>query len=260
MWSECKTEKTSGGNRSFLLTLCVSVALHLFMVWMTTNTKVTPELAAANQPKISIQLLAVEPGLTKSSIVSTQRQGSLSDTKSDKKISVKSASVKKDLLKKTKPKKLRKRMARMSKRKVISQKNKARRNKETNRPVHSKPSRMRQFNKQQNNSSTEAQVSKNSARSGDRPPSYRLGSAQNPQPRYPYLARERGWEGRVVLRVQVNKLGFAEKVSVQKASGHPILDRAAKSAIKKWRFRPSLKSGQKVAASIPVPIRFELTL
>jgi len=249
---ELKTEETRYGNLSFLLTLCLSAVLHLFLIWVTTSTKVTHDLAAANKPEISILLLAAEPGHLKSSIVSTQRRGSLSDAKTNKKLSVKPASVKK-----TAPKSLI-HMTPSSNRKLISKKNKIRKHRAIVKPVHSRLSSTKQLNKQQNYSSTKTHRSKNSVRSGDRPPSYQLGSAQNPQPRYPYLARERGWEGRVVLRVQVNKQGYAEKVSVQKASGHPILDRAAKSAIKKWRFRPSLKSGQKVAATIPVPIRFML--
>ena len=99
----------------------------------------------------------------------------------------------------------------------------------------------------------------NTARNqGDRPPMYRLGSANNPRPVYPYLARKRGWQGRVVLKVYVNSAGQVSQVVVQQPSGYPLLDRVAATTIKKWIFAPSLKSGRQVAASLPVPVQFKL--
>lgn len=62
---------------------------------------------------------------------------------------------------------------------------------------------------------------------GATPPRYGFGSAANPIPRYPQLARERGWEGVVVLAVQVGAGGEALSVGIAKSSGHGLLDASA---------------------------------
>lgn len=87
---------------------------------------------------------------------------------------------------------------------------------------------------------------------------YVMGSASNPKPRYPKLARKRGWQGRVVLRVRVSEDGRPVDVQVMQSSGHGILDRAAMKTLKKWTFQPASKGGVRVASSLNVPIRFDL--
>ena len=77
----------------------------------------------------------------------------------------------------------------------------------------------------------------------------------NPPPRYPPLARERGYEGRVLLRLTVNPAGQVETVSVAHSSGHEMLDEEARRTVARWRFRPPAAERLAVAQ---VPIVFRL--
>ena len=82
---------------------------------------------------------------------------------------------------------------------------------------------------------------------------------QAPPPRYPSLARRRGWQGEVLLRVQVGTDGRALSVEVEKGSGHALLDRAARDhVLKTWRFEPAQVDGRLVSAWGRVPILFAL--
>ncbi len=58
------------------------------------------------------------------------------------------------------------------------------------------------------------------------------------RPPYPKRAREMGWEGTVVLRVEVKVDGTVGAVSVHRTSGYLTLDEAALIAVKRWRFAP----------------------
>lgn len=93
------------------------------------------------------------------------------------------------------------------------------------------------------------------------PPSVPQGGARgggNAIPEYPAQARRRGWEGRVLLVVRVRADGVAESVRVAQSSGHDILDRAARDAVRRWRFEPARRAGISVAASLEVPVTFRL--
>lgn len=91
------------------------------------------------------------------------------------------------------------------------------------------------------------------------PPRYGLGSAANPLPRYPEVARERGWEGVVVLTVAVSVSGTPDSVAVTRSSGHSALDQAALDAVRRWRFEPARRIGIAIAGTVSVPIRFRLS-
>ncbi len=81
----------------------------------------------------------------------------------------------------------------------------------------------------------------------------------NPRPRYPWISRRRGEQGRVVLEVAVTADGRAKEVRVKRSSGSARLDRAALAAVRAWRFKPALRGGRAVAGRIDVPIVFRLT-
>lgn len=89
----------------------------------------------------------------------------------------------------------------------------------------------------------------------------RFGGAElsNPPPRYPYLARRRGQEGRVLLRVRVSSAGDAAAVSIRRSSGYRLLDDAAVEAVREWRFVPASRGESPVAGTVDVPITFKLT-
>jgi TonB family protein len=79
------------------------------------------------------------------------------------------------------------------------------------------------------------------------------------RPPYPRRAREMGWEGTVVLRLQVHADGTVGEVSVQQSAGHDLLDQAAMNAAKGWSFAPQMDGAFAVPAVVDVPVRFDLT-
>jgi len=90
------------------------------------------------------------------------------------------------------------------------------------------------------------------------PPRPVAGMETNRAPVYPESARRRGEQGRVLLRVDVSADGLPLDVAVAGTSGHPMLDSAALSAVRQWRFVPGTQAGRAVAAVAEVPIRFHL--
>lgn len=80
----------------------------------------------------------------------------------------------------------------------------------------------------------------------------------NPKPRYPMLARRKGYEGTILLRVLVLKSGGVGKVELEKSSGYEILDESALKAVKGWVFLPGKKNGQPIPSWVTVPIKFQL--
>jgi len=80
----------------------------------------------------------------------------------------------------------------------------------------------------------------------------------NPKPPYPKRARKRGIEGRVLLRVRVDVAGNSATVKMLQSSGHAMLDTAAVKAVRKWRFVPAQRNGVPVAATLDIPIAFQI--
>ena len=81
---------------------------------------------------------------------------------------------------------------------------------------------------------------------------------KNPPPKYPYLAKQKGWEGTVLLNVDVDKAGKPLRITLEQSSGHQVLDDAAFKALKKWQFRPALLGDIPVDSTVRVPVRFVL--
>lgn len=84
------------------------------------------------------------------------------------------------------------------------------------------------------------------------------GYLSNPAPEYPDTALERGWEGRVVLRIRVSETGLPLAVDVQKSSGKKLLDDAAKRTVKRWKFIPAKRGTTAIEGWVDVPIDFKL--
>ncbi len=103
-----------------------------------------------------------------------------------------------------------------------------------------------------------AQQKPSVAQSAYVPPSSSSTRFSNPKPLYPLVARRRGMEGRVLLVVSVSGAGGVMEVTVKESSGYEILDKAALKTVRKWRFTPATRGGRSVAASLVVPIRFNL--
>jgi protein TonB len=82
--------------------------------------------------------------------------------------------------------------------------------------------------------------------------------AVNPKPIYPLEAREKGYRGEVLLRVEVLSNGQVGQIEVKKSSGYGILDQSALSAVNRWKFIPARKGGVAIPAWVYIPVKFEL--
>ena len=94
--------------------------------------------------------------------------------------------------------------------------------------------------------------------SADVGPKYGVEGLPNQAPRYPYRSRANDEQGRVILRVIVDQRGRAKEVTVLESSGYSRLDKAARKAVKRWRFLPAQKNGQSIQGVVQVPINFVL--
>lgn len=97
------------------------------------------------------------------------------------------------------------------------------------------------------------------AQSTEMAPQFGVPGLSNPAPKYPYLARANNEEGRVVLRVHVDSRGNAQKIETHTSSGFPRLDKAAKRAVRKWKFLPARNNGVMSDGIAMVPVSFVLT-
>jgi len=82
--------------------------------------------------------------------------------------------------------------------------------------------------------------------------------ANNPSPVYPPEARAQGYEGEVLLRVEVLGNGRVGQIEVKKSSGHKVLDQSALMTVKQWKFIPAKKGDIAIPFWVNVPIKFQL--
>lgn len=80
----------------------------------------------------------------------------------------------------------------------------------------------------------------------------------SPPPKYPEMARRRGYEGEVLLSVMISVDGTVIALKVKESSGHPILDRAAMKAVALWEFEPARRMRTPIPLSVDIPVRFVL--
>jgi len=77
------------------------------------------------------------------------------------------------------------------------------------------------------------------------------------QPVYPPMARAARVQGTVVLRAMISKNGTIENLQV--VSGHPLLVRAAKDAVRQWLYRPYVLNREPVEVETQVTVNFILS-
>jgi protein TonB len=77
------------------------------------------------------------------------------------------------------------------------------------------------------------------------------------QPNYPLLAKEMKVQGAVVLEALIGRDGNIQDLHV--LSGPTILSTAAREAVKQWRFRPYLQSGQAVETEARITVNFTIS-
>lgn len=85
------------------------------------------------------------------------------------------------------------------------------------------------------------------------------GYLRNPAPRYPDFAQQQGWEGTVILNVNVLPNGKPKAVEIKQSSGRKILDDSAIQAVKRWSFVPAKLGDTPTESWVEVPIDFRLT-
>ena len=90
------------------------------------------------------------------------------------------------------------------------------------------------------------------------PADHRACSARQIDRHYPGLLRDRGIEGRVVLRVKVDTDGHAAEVVVAGGSGWRLLDEAARRVAESCPFIPARRGDQRLASWVEYPVRFAL--
>lgn len=78
------------------------------------------------------------------------------------------------------------------------------------------------------------------------------------RPLYPRMAREQGWQGKVVLRTHITADGTVTSATVQESSGFSLLDESAVQSVKGWSFEPAKNGEFAVASTVDLPIRFDL--
>ena len=81
---------------------------------------------------------------------------------------------------------------------------------------------------------------------------------RNPPPKYPKIARRRGYEGTVLLEVFVTENGHVGDLRILRSSGFAQLDTSARKSVQKWHFEPGRKGDRPVAMWVRVPVDFQL--
>ena len=69
-----------------------------------------------------------------------------------------------------------------------------------------------------------------------------------PRPEYPLAARKRHWTGPGIFACNIRPDGTVASVDVLRSTGHQMLDQAAITAFRQWRFQP----GDMKVVKIPI--------
>jgi periplasmic protein TonB len=78
-----------------------------------------------------------------------------------------------------------------------------------------------------------------------------------PNPQYPAIAKQARIQGTVVLAATISKTGSIENLHV--VSGPPMLVNAALEAVKQWRYKPYLLSGEPTEVETTINVNFSLS-
>lgn len=81
---------------------------------------------------------------------------------------------------------------------------------------------------------------------------------RNLPPTYPVEAARQRTQGTVTLLIHVSAQGRPQDVAIASSSGAASLDRAARNAVRSWRFTPAQRQGAPVPFDYSLDIRFIL--
>jgi len=85
----------------------------------------------------------------------------------------------------------------------------------------------------------------------------KIGRVKAHKIKYPEIARKNGWEGKVKLKLDIDKKGSIESVSIEKKSLYFPLNDSAKSQMKNWNIQ-ILNNGMQIGGIVMITINFEL--
>lgn len=77
--------------------------------------------------------------------------------------------------------------------------------------------------------------------------------------KYPWLARKRGWQGRVLLSLRVERNGRLSNITIRETSGYRVLDNSALDSVIKIKNLPEaagLLQGNTL--TLQIPVQFQL--
>ncbi len=77
------------------------------------------------------------------------------------------------------------------------------------------------------------------------------------EPEYTQAARDAGLQGEVWLTVVIDEKGVPTEIVVKRSLGLG-LDEKAIEAVRKWRFKPAMKSGEPVTMNVTIAVSFHL--
>ncbi len=75
---------------------------------------------------------------------------------------------------------------------------------------------------------------------------------------YPRWAVSNGWQGKLILAVEIKTDGSVGLSKVMHSSGYKLLDQTAVQAVQDWKFHPAIKDGKPLRTCIQIPISFQL--
>ena len=78
------------------------------------------------------------------------------------------------------------------------------------------------------------------------------------EPKYPVKAARRGKGGSVKMSFIIDKQGFVTDIDILENQGHRDFKKAAKDALKQWRYAPKFESGQAISTDATVLLSFHI--
>ena len=76
------------------------------------------------------------------------------------------------------------------------------------------------------------------------------------EPIYPELARKAGMQGKVFIKILIDKEGKVKRAVVMQ--GPEIFHEAATSAVMQWVFKPAIQHDRPIAIWMVIPVSFQL--
>ncbi|MDD5015283.1 MAG: energy transducer TonB [Atribacterota bacterium] len=78
------------------------------------------------------------------------------------------------------------------------------------------------------------------------------------RPVYPKNLREREIEGKVILKILIDKEGKVQEIHIFESSGYEAFDQIAVKSVRQWQFKPAKKGNQPRESWVLIPINFQI--